>query len=546
MAIDGWAAAVAVGSVEGVSNTSDPKIGQHERLIETSDGPDVLHISFGSEKGTDVDAIAKVAAERKVAGSAEVVHGDKGVLSELVDENNETVGYKVEHSKGSGKIVSTYDRNGSYESSYFQAGSVDSPSEKIPFSTELEAKIRSVIGEQFGDAAAKIHPGGMGIDADQYALHRNSIQGQLQSTNLRLSASQKTTLSQQLAQLGLNDVELHQMPDGSISIANKEGSAVGHLEQQSDGSIRYVDDHDNGFEVSPNGRSQMVFKGYSESDRQQAQQLQSGLGAVQSALSLIQALEQGNTFSAALAGVSMMNQMIAASGGNLPPELASMVGPMRDIGAGLGAVSAAMNLAEAIKQGDAMGILQSSANLGSQGIHLYAAMEGLELVDKAGKATGALGSAAQGLGAVAAGVGLVMAIESGNPVSMATSALSLMSSIGMINPYIGVAIAIYSLVSSLFSNSDQPMLEGQAQAIWDESGTTQVITTQNSHNGGATATNWMNNLVSGLQAQLAGVVDAHGQPVYQRTRSQQDRLSHRHTHQHRCAQCPATIGQCTA
>ncbi len=344
----------------------------------------------------------------------------------------------------------------------------------------------------------------------------SSIQYQLERhTTLVLSDRQREELGRFFS--AFDDPSIHELPDGTVVILDPQGKALGTLGRDSDGAIRYVNDAKQGIEVDVDGRVEQVTEGLTASQmlsRQQAQQLQSGLGAVQSALSLIQALEQGNTFSAALAGVSMMNQIIAASGGNLPPELASMVGPMRDIGAGLGAVSAAMNLAEAIKQGDAMGILQSSANLGSQGIHLYAAMEGLELVDKAGNATGALGSAAQGLGAVAAGVGLVMAIESGNPVSIATSALSLMSSIGMINPYIGVAIAIYSLVSSLFSNSDQPMLEGQAQAIWDESGTTHVITTQNSHNGGATATSWMNNLVSGLQAQLAGIVDAHGQPVY--------------------------------
>ncbi len=243
--------------------------------------------------------------------------------------------------------------------------------------------------------------------------------------------------------------------------------------------------------------------------------MQVGFGAVQSALSLIQALENGNTFSATLAGVSMVNQMMTLGGSNLPPELASLAGPLRNIGSGLGAVSAAMNLADAIKQGDALGILQSSANLGAQGIQLYAAIEGLELIDKAGNATGALGSAAQGLGTVAAGVGLVMAIESGHPVSIASSALSMMSAVGLINPYIGVAVAIFSIVSSLFgSSSDQPMLEGQAQAIWDENGTTHVITTQNNHGGGATANNWMNNLVSGLQSQLAGMVDANGQPLY--------------------------------
>ena len=241
--------------------------------------------------------------------------------------------------------------------------------------------------------------------------------------------------------------------------------------------------------------------------------MQAGFGAVQSALSLIQALEQGNTFSATLAGVSMLNQMMSAGGVNLPPELASLAGPLRNIGSGLGAVSAAMNLADAIKNGDALGILQSWANLGAQGINLYASMEGLKLFDAAGNATGTLGTVAQDLGVVGAGVGLVMAIQSGNSVSMVSSSLSLMSAMGVIGPYGAVAAVIISLVSSMFG-SDQPMLEGQAQAVWDAAGNTHVVTTQDNEGGGATATGWMNNLVSGLQSQLAGMVDANGQPLY--------------------------------
>lgn len=357
-------------------------------------------------------------------------------------------------------------------------------------------------------------PSGMDLAGDQYHAHQDNLQFQLIGSGLPLSDDQRTVLSQQLAQLGLGEVDLHEMADGSITIANSEGSAVGYLQKQSDGAIRYVDSNDNGFEVGADGRSQVVLKGYSETERQQAQQMQAGFGAVQSALSLIQALENGNTFSATLAGVSMVNQMMTLGGPNLPPELASLAGPLRNIGAGLGTISAAMNLADALKSGDALSILQSSANLGAQGIQLYAAMTpGVTLFDAAGKATGTLGNVAQDLGVVGAGVGLVMAIQSGNPVSMVSSSLSLLSAMGYIGPYGAVAAVIISLVSSMFG-SDQPMLEGQAQAVWDAAGNTHVITTQDNEGGGATATGWMNTLVSGLQSQLAGMVDANGQPLY--------------------------------
>ncbi|MCA1323476.1 cadherin-like domain-containing protein [Herbaspirillum sp. alder98] len=355
-------------------------------------------------------------------------------------------------------------------------------------------------------------PSGMDVAGDQYAVIHQSIVEQLQNTSLALAGNQQTTLTQQLGQLGLSDVDFHEMSDGTITIANSEGTAIGHLEKNQDGSVRYVDSNDNGFEIDAQGRSQIVVKGYSEAERQQAQQVQAGFGAVQSALSLIQALENGNTFAASVAGVSMINQMFAASG-SVPPELASFAETLGKVGAGLGAISSAINLADALKSGDALAILQSSATLGAQGINLYASMEGLKLFDTAGNATGTLGTVAQDLGAVGAGIGLVMAIQSGNPLSMATSMMSLMSTLGVIGPWGAVAAVVISIISSMFE-SDEPMLEGQAQAVWDAEGHTHVVTTQDAEGGGATATRWMQNLVDGLQSQLNGMVDASGQPLY--------------------------------
>lgn len=355
-------------------------------------------------------------------------------------------------------------------------------------------------------------PSGMDVAGDQYAGTHQSIQDQLQNTTIDLAGGQQATLIQQLAQLGLSNVDFHEMSDGTITITNGDGTAVGYLDKNSDGAVRYVDANKNGFEVDAEGKSQMVFNGVSELERQQAHQVQAGFGAVQSALSLIQALENGNTFAASVAGVSMINQMFAASG-SVPPELASFAETLGKVGAGLGAISSAINLADALRSGDALAILQSSATLGAQGINLYAAIEDLELFDKAGNATGTLGSVAQDLGVVGAGVGLVMAIQSGNPLSIASSSLSLLSTLGVIGPWGAVAAVVISIISSMFG-SDEPMLEGQAQAVWDADGHTHVITTQDAEGGGATATHWMQNLVDGLQSQLNGMVDANGQPLY--------------------------------
>lgn len=335
------------------------------------------------------------------------------------------------------------------------------------------------------------------------------------NTNLELSTAQTEQLSQYLAKFG-PDIQLNQLPSGEVIVASESGDVLGVVKKTAGGSVRFLNEGRDGADIALDGKKEEVIAGLSETeaDRQQAQQVQAGFGAVQSALSLIQALENGNTFSATLAGVSMVNQMMTLGGPNLPPELASLAGPLRNIGAGLGTLSAAMNLADALKSGDALSILQSSANLGAQGIQLYAAMTpGVTLFDAAGKATGTLGTVAQDLGVIGAGVGLVMAVQSGNPLSIASSSLSMLSSLGYIGPWGAVAAVVISLVSSMFG-SDQPMLEGQAQATWDAAGHTHVITTQDNEGGGATATGWMNNLVSGLQSQLAGMVDANGQPLY--------------------------------
>lgn len=347
------------------------------------------------------------------------------------------------------------------------------------------------------------------------ALEPNQIiSSQISSeTNLGLSVAQLDQLSRYLANFG-SDVQIGQLPNGEVLVANDAGEVLGVVKKEADGSVRFIDNDKNGTEINQDGKSQQVVSGLNEAelDRQQAHQVQAGFGAVQSALSLIQALENGNTFAASVAGVSMINQMFAASG-SVPPELASFAETLGKVGAGLGAISSAINLADALKSGDALAILQSSATLGAQGINLYASMEGLKLFDAAGNSTGTLGTVAQDLGVVGAGVGLVMAIQSGNPVSMVSSSLSLLSALGYIGPYGAVAAVIISLVSSMFG-SDQPMLEGQAQAVWDAAGNTHVITTQDNEGGGATATGWMNTLVSGLQSQLAGMVDANGQPLY--------------------------------
>ncbi len=87
---------------------------------------------------------------------------------------------------------------------------------------------------------------------------------------------------------------------------------------------------------------------------------------------------------------------------------------------------------------------------------------------------------------------------------------------GPIGAAIGGAIGgmIGGMFGGMFGDNDIPMREGMAHAQWDESGHTQVLTTQDAEGGGATAHSWMNSLVGGLQANLDKTLDANGQPQY--------------------------------
>jgi PIN domain nuclease of toxin-antitoxin system len=106
------------------------------------------------------------------------------------------------------------------------------------------------------------------------------------------------------------------------------------------------------------------------------------------------------------------------------------------------------------------------------------------------------------------GLNLLLALDSGDPLSVLSAAASFIPVWG---PLISLGIG---LLGSLFGDDDIPMREGLAHAQWDAHGHTQVVTTQDAEGGGATASSWMNSLVSGLQTRLDQTVDANGQAQY--------------------------------
>ncbi|MFJ4294424.1 hypothetical protein ACIP1U_32395, partial [Cupriavidus sp. NPDC089707] len=151
------------------------------------------------------------------------------------------------------------------------------------------------------------------------------------------------------------------------------------------------------------------------------------LGSVQSMLSLIQAIESGDTKAIVAASAAMLANLDALrSDVHLLPS---------GVGAGLNALAAGLNLFNAIQDGDGLGIAASSLNLGSQAATIYANMlkdQGIAAYE-AGATTagnslmesaGTMGQVAGGLALVASVVSLVMAIEDGNGYQIASAALS--------------------------------------------------------------------------------------------------------------------------
>lgn len=106
------------------------------------------------------------------------------------------------------------------------------------------------------------------VAVDRRTERQEKLQIQLTSSGLQCGDDQRIALVQQLVRFGLSGVDLHTMSDDSVAVANIKGTTVGHLYKKSDGSIRYTDSNENGFEVDSDGSAKMVLKGYSEVEAQ--------------------------------------------------------------------------------------------------------------------------------------------------------------------------------------------------------------------------------------------------------------------------------------
>ncbi|MDO8931687.1 MAG: hypothetical protein Q7U97_04775, partial [Rhodocyclaceae bacterium] len=181
-----------------------------------------------------------------------------------------------------------------------------------------------------------------------------------------------------------------------------------------------------------------------------------------SALSLIQALQQGNTLSAVLAGSSLANTLNNLTDGAIP----ALPG---ELSFGLGALSTGLNLLDALDNGNELGTFAAGANLASQAASLWAASASANAfaldqafsnastitAEMSSAYQGALDSAAsanaiaQGLGYVAGAFNIINSLEHGDVFGAATSALC------MIFPEFAPVIAVVSsILGGLFGDDD--------------------------------------------------------------------------------------------
>ena len=215
------------------------------------------------------------------------------------------------------------------------------------------------------------------------------------------------------------------------------------------------------------------------------------LAAVGNMQSLILAIEHGNDLAATIAAVGLVNNLGQAAGvGNIIPG---------EIGATLGTIASALNLADALDRGDVGGIVVSGVTLAdtvSQGAASKAIAEALGM------------SAAVD---VIPYLGIINGLANGDAVSTLAAAANLIPGYGQV---ISIAIVFLGAMFGGDDEPDTPTSYGDASASWNDAGDIKIATTRDEADGGATAQAWMNNLLGGLQQELASRTDASGQPLY--------------------------------
>lgn len=393
--------------------------------------------------------------------------------------------------QGTGEIVQSMDQWRQERSAQVAVPTSDDDFYKALLEAFQNPQMPSGQGEQYAGAALETAGdagGGTSAEPNDY-----SYTNYLNAAGASLNASQQTGLATALDSLHLGGegaLSFITLPGGGTLIQNVDGEIVGEINQSANGYTRLSSvriNEDGSAEpytayVAPSGQT-LSQENYEQAQAEaQAGQAASAVGLMNSIIGL-QHWDGMSDLQRAAAVASIYNAVDKIAGNALPGDL--------------GTAASVLGLLNALDQGNAGGALYSGLSLVENLTYDAATKMGLVSDTFGGNFLPALG--------------FVLALDSGDPVSIASSGLSLMSSLGMIGPWGAAAAVVITLLGSLFGDEpDIPMREGLAHAEWDGAGNTHVITDQDAEGGGATATGWMQSLVDGLQTQLAGMRDEAG------------------------------------
>ena len=301
--------------------------------------------------------------------------------------------------------------------------------------------------------------------------------------NNHLTTAQESALAAALDRQhlgGASGISFIGLPDGSTMLQNADGDIVGQLNLQSDGALRWSGIGGERSFIQPSGdvQDQATADRYAadaaSADAHNAAQTAGAVGLLNAVVGL-QHWDAMNDVQRAASVVAIYNIVDKLNGGELPGKL--------------GSAAAALGLFSALERGDIGGSVYS----------------GLSLVEAATSTAETAGLVSQTFGgSFLPALGMVLAIQSGDPVAMASSGLALLSSMSMIGPWGAAAGAVLTLANMMFGNDDIPTREGLAHAQWDADGHLQIVTDLNTEGGGASAASWMRGMAEGLQARLAG------------------------------------------
>ncbi|MES2191634.1 MAG: cadherin-like domain-containing protein [Pseudomonadota bacterium] len=323
----------------------------------------------------------------------------------------------------------------------------------------------------------------------------NSYTKYLNTAGANLTHAQQDALHQQLQSLNLGRTDALSfitLSGGSTVITNMDGEIVGEISALKAGFTRLVSNRilqDGGIElvvsyVTPKGQPASQADYDKAADAAQAAEVGNALGLMQSIIGLDK-WEHMSDLQRVATVASIYNAVDKVSGGNaLPGDLDSAV--------------AVLGFLNALDKGDIGGVAYSGVALGNA-----FSDSGLGASEAIAET---LGMEAASAANILPGLNLILALDSGNPISILAAAVNFIPGWGQV-----ASIAI-SLIGGLLGGEtpDIPMREGIAHAEWDAAGNTIVITDQDIEGGGAAAAGWMSSLVHGLQTQLANTHNDQG------------------------------------